>query len=141
MPHSEGQAGSKERKHRIMQSETLRKRQIFEVPATIVTFLALSADTGGSFSLFEYRVAPQQGIPLHRHSDDEAFLVLEGTLQFQIEAFLPGREKPHRHYAGGVEFPAVARLDTRTGKRSHRCRLREQEMSRWWREPRRFVFS
>src|SRR5436305_1199810 len=79
MPHSEGQAGSKERKHRIMQSETLRKRQVFEVPATIVTFLALAADTGGSFSLFEYRVAPQQGIPLHRHSDDEAFIVPSGV--------------------------------------------------------------
>ena len=89
-----------------MQSETLRKGQVFEVPATMVTFLAIAADTGGSFSLFEYRVAPQQGIPLHRHSDDEAFLILEGTLQFQIEeqhlnlgpgefAFVP-RQTRHR---------------------------------------------
>jgi quercetin dioxygenase-like cupin family protein len=68
-----------------MQSETLRKGQVFEVPATMVTFLAIAADTGGSFSLFEYRVAPQQGIPLHRHNDDEAILILEGILQFQIE--------------------------------------------------------
>jgi quercetin dioxygenase-like cupin family protein len=67
-----------------MQSETLRKGQVFEVPATMVTFLAIAADTGGSFSLFDARVAPQQGIPLHQHSDDEAFLVLEGTFQFQI---------------------------------------------------------
>jgi len=106
-------AVSNERKHKIMQSETLRKRQVFEVPATIVTFLALAADTGGSFSLFEYRVAPQQGIPLHRHSDDEAFLVLEGTLQFQIEeqhldlgpgefAFVP-KQTPHRYLNTSVE--------------------------------------
>ena len=96
-----------------MQSETLRKGQVFEVPATMVTFLAIAADTGGSFSLFEYRVAPKQGIPLHRHSDDEAFLILEGTLQFQIEeqhlnlgpgefAFVP-RQTPHRFLNGSAE--------------------------------------
>jgi quercetin dioxygenase-like cupin family protein len=96
-----------------MQSETLRKGQVFEVPATMVTFLAIAADTGGSFSLFEYRVAPQQGIPLHRHSDDEAFLILEGTLQFQIEeqhlnlgpgefALVP-RQTPHRFLNGSAE--------------------------------------
>ena len=90
-----------------MQSETLRKGQVFEVPATVVTFLAIAADTGGSFSLFEYRVAPQQGIPLHRHRDDEAFFVLEGTIEFQIEeqhlqlgpgkfAFVP-KQTPHRY--------------------------------------------
>ncbi len=95
-----------------MQSETPRKGQVFEVPATIVTFLAIAADTSGSFSLFEGRVAPQQGIPLHRHSDDEAFLVLEGTFEFQIEeqhlqlgpgefAFVSG-QKPHRYFNSGA---------------------------------------
>ncbi len=68
-----------------MQSETPNKGQVYELPSTIVKFLAVGADTGDSFSLFEGRVAPQQGAPLHRHSDDEAFLVLEGTFQFQIE--------------------------------------------------------
>ena len=96
-----------------MQSEKLRKGQFFEVPATIVTFLAIAADTGGSFSLFEGRVAPKQGIPLHRHSDDEAFLVLEGTFQFQIEeqhlhlgpgefAFVP-KHTPHRYLNRSAE--------------------------------------
>ena len=96
-----------------MQSEKLRKGQFFEVPATIVTFLAIAADTGGSFSHFEGRVAPQQGIPLHRHSDDEAFLVLEGTFQFQIEeqhlqlgpgefAFVP-KQTPHRYLNNSAE--------------------------------------
>jgi len=68
-----------------MQSETLRKGQSFQLPGTIVTFLAVATDTKNSFSLFNARVAPQQGIPLHRHTDDEAFLVLEGTFHFQIE--------------------------------------------------------
>ena len=68
-----------------MQSITPSKGQSFQVPGTIVTFLAVAADTGDAFSLFEGRVAPQQGIPLHRHTDDEAFLVLEGTFHFQIE--------------------------------------------------------
>lgn len=88
-----------------MQSETPRKGQSFQVPGTIVTFLAVAADTGDSFSLFEGRVAPQQGPPLHQHNDDEAFLVLEGTFQFQIEeqhlqlgpggfAFIP-KKTPH----------------------------------------------
>jgi|SRR5215471_12156081 len=88
-----------------MQPETLRKGQSFQVPGTIVTFLAVSADTGGSFSFFNARVAPQQGPPLHQHNDDEAFLVLEGTFQFQIEeqhlqlgpgefAFVP-KKTPH----------------------------------------------
>ena len=96
-----------------MQSETLRRGQVFEVPATMVTFLAIAADTGGTFSLFEYRVTPQQGIPLHRHTDDEAFLILEGTLQFQIEeqevhlgpgefAFVP-RQRAHRFFNGSAE--------------------------------------
>ncbi len=88
-----------------MQSQTAKRGQSFELPSTIVTFLAVGADTGGSFSLFEGRVATQQGAPLHRHSDDEAFFVLEGTFQFQIEeqrlqrgpgefAFVP-RNTPH----------------------------------------------
>lgn len=91
-----------------MQAESLRKGQSFQLPATIVTFLAVAADTGGSFSLFDARVAPQQGIPLHRHADDEAFLVLEGMFQFQVEdqhlplgpgefAFVP-RQKRHRYF-------------------------------------------
>ncbi len=84
-----------------MLSEKLKKGQVFEVPATIVTFLAIAADTDGSFSLFEYRVAPQQGIPLHWHGDDEAFLVLEGTFQFQIE-------EQYRHLGPG-EFAFVPR--------------------------------
>ena len=91
-----------------MHTDTPRKGQSFHLPATLVTFLATAADTGGSFSLFDARVAPQQGIPLHRHEDDEAFLVLEGAFLFQVEdqqlslgpgafAFVP-RGKLHRYF-------------------------------------------
>ena len=68
-----------------MQHETPTKGQTFELPSSIVTFLAVAEDTGGAFSLFDGRIAPQQGAPLHRHSDDEAFFIIEGTFQFQIE--------------------------------------------------------
>jgi quercetin dioxygenase-like cupin family protein len=68
----------------MMQSKQLRKGQVFQVPGTIVTFLAVATDTHGAFSLFEYRVAPGQGIPFHTHNDDEAFLILEGSIQFQV---------------------------------------------------------
>lgn len=67
-----------------MQSKQLSKGQSFQVPGTIVKFLAIAADTHGSFSLFDGRVAPGQGIPFHQHSDDEAFLILEGAFQFQV---------------------------------------------------------
>lgn len=96
-----------------MQSQTPSKGQSFQLPGTIVTFLAIAADTGGSFSLFDARVAPQQGIPFHRHTDEEAFLVLQGTFQFQIEdqqvhlgpgefVFVP-EQKPHRYFNSGQE--------------------------------------
>lgn len=65
-----------------MPSITPSKGQTFQVPSTIVTFLAVAADTSDAFSLFEGRVAPRQGPPLHRHQDDEAFLVLEGAFDF-----------------------------------------------------------
>jgi quercetin dioxygenase-like cupin family protein len=88
-----------------MPSITPEKGQSFQVPGTIVTLLAVAADTGDAFSLFEGRVAPRQGPPLHRHADDEAFLVLEGTFDFQVEeehrqlgpggfAFIP-KQTPH----------------------------------------------
>ena len=91
-----------------MQTDPPRKGQSFQLPGTIVTLLAIAADTGSAFSLFDARVAPQQGIPLHRHTDDEAFLVAEGTFHFQIEdqhlslgpggfAFVP-RHKRHRYF-------------------------------------------
>ena len=81
-----------------MPSNTPNKGQTFQVPSTIVTFLAVAADTGDAFSLFEGRVAPRQGPPLHRHQDDEAFLVLSGAFAFQV-----GEEQRHLG-PGGFAF-------------------------------------
>ncbi len=64
--------------------ETSRTEQVFELPSTIVAYRAVAADTGGAFSLFEGRIAPRQGSPLHSHPDDEAFLILEGSFEFQV---------------------------------------------------------
>ena len=96
-----------------MPYETPTKGQTFELPSTIVTFLAVAADTGGAFSLFDGRIAPQQGAPLHRHSDDEAFLIIEGTFQFQIEDqylqrgvgdfVFVSKNKPHTFFNTGTE--------------------------------------
>jgi quercetin dioxygenase-like cupin family protein len=85
--------------------ETPRSEQFFQVPSTIVAYRAVAADTAGAFSLFEGRIAPHQGPPLHSHPDDEAFFVLEGSFEFQVGdqrlkrgpgefAFAP-RQKPH----------------------------------------------
>lgn len=61
------------------------KGQAVQFTGTIVQFRALAADTNGAFSLFETRVAPQQGtMPHFQRNDEEGFLVLEGTFIFQI---------------------------------------------------------
>lgn len=68
-----------------MQLQSPEKGRIFQFPGAVVTFRAVAADTGGAFSLFDGRIGPQQGVPLHlQHYDDEAFFVLEGTFHFQI---------------------------------------------------------
>lgn len=52
---------------------------------TLVTFRALGADTGGTFSLCEAVTAPGQGTPPHRQQDAEAFYVLDGSFEFILE--------------------------------------------------------
>lgn len=47
------------------------------------TFKAVSEDTDGRFTFFEASVPPQAGPPPHIHeSEDEAFYLLEGELEF-----------------------------------------------------------
>ena len=47
---------------------------------------ARSSDTGGAYSLVEELTAPEAGAPPNRHpSDDEAFYVLEGIFEVEIE--------------------------------------------------------
>jgi quercetin dioxygenase-like cupin family protein len=70
------------------------------VPATIVkpgqraplnvlgmplTMLCEAQETGGSWSLFEEEVALGMGPPPHRHDWDEAYYILEGEIDFEID--------------------------------------------------------
>ncbi len=49
----------------------------------LVTFKAVSEETGGEYSLYETTAPPQLGAPPHiHHREDEAFYVLEGEYAF-----------------------------------------------------------
>lgn len=48
-------------------------------------FLCDSRETGGAWSLFEEEVPLGMGPPPHRHDWDEAYYVLEGEVEFQID--------------------------------------------------------
>ena len=63
----------------------------------LFTMKASSAETGGTFSLFEDREVLGKPTPLHMHpGDDEVLYVLEG----EILAYIDGQE--HRVGQGGV---------------------------------------
>ena len=60
----------------------------------LVTFYALGEDTGGSFTLFEEALAPQdRALPHLHHEEDQAFYVLEGEHEFVCDghAFASGK--------------------------------------------------
>ena len=45
-----------------------------------------SRDTDGAFTVFEGRIPPLEGPPLHRHPDqDESFYVVEGEFRFEVD--------------------------------------------------------
>ena len=51
----------------------------------ILTFKAVSEDTGGQYTLVEVQVDPDIGPPPHiHHREDEAFYIQEGELEFQL---------------------------------------------------------
>jgi mannose-6-phosphate isomerase-like protein (cupin superfamily) len=57
------------------------------VVGDIVTFKAVGEDTNGQYTLIEVLVDPEIGPPPHIHQrEDEAFYILEGTLEFQLGA-------------------------------------------------------
>ncbi|MEB3281697.1 MAG: cupin domain-containing protein [Lyngbya sp.] len=60
-------------------------RPTYSVFTGFSTFLAVTEDTGGAFSLFDLSVSPETGPPPHRHSSmDEAFYVLDGEVVFTL---------------------------------------------------------
>jgi quercetin dioxygenase-like cupin family protein len=49
----------------------------------LVTFKAISADTGGAYSVYVATIPPHTGAPTHiHHLETEAFYMLEGELDF-----------------------------------------------------------
>jgi len=78
-------------------------------------FLCDAKDTQGAWSLMEEEIAIGQGPPPHRHDWDEAYYILDGALDFEIDgepvrvaagefAHLP-RQTVHS-FKGGSQDPA-----------------------------------
>ncbi|MEH1935557.1 MAG: quercetin 2,3-dioxygenase [Nostoc sp.] len=58
---------------------------VYSVVGDTYTFKAVSEDTGGAYSTFEFFIPPQNGSPPHiHHREDETFYILEGELLFQV---------------------------------------------------------
>ena len=58
----------------------------YHLLGNLLRFHARSVDTGGAYCLVESLTAPGAGAPPNRHpADDEAFYVLDGTFEFEIE--------------------------------------------------------
>lgn len=50
-----------------------------------LTMLCEASETGGAWSLFEEVVPTGMGPPPHRHDWDEAYYILDGEIDFQID--------------------------------------------------------
>jgi len=51
-----------------------------------LTIKVSSRDTNGAFAVFEGRIPPLEGPPLHRHPDqDESFYIVEGEFRFEVD--------------------------------------------------------
>jgi mannose-6-phosphate isomerase-like protein (cupin superfamily) len=63
-----------------------------------LTMLCESGETGGSWSLFEEEVPFGMGPPAHHHDWDEAYYVLEGEIDFEVDG------EPLRSKAGDFNY-------------------------------------
>lgn len=58
---------------------------VYSVVGDTYTFKAVSEDTGGAYSTFEFYIPSGHGSPPHiHHREDETFYILEGELLFQV---------------------------------------------------------
>ncbi len=63
-----------------------QKGSVYLVLGDPYTILATGEETAGTYALLEFIVQPQNGPPPHQHSrEDEAFYILEGEFEFQID--------------------------------------------------------
>ena len=60
--------------------------EVLSVLGMPLRFLCDGPDTGGAWSLMEEAIPEGHGPPPHRHDWDEAYYVLDGTLDFVIDA-------------------------------------------------------
>lgn len=74
------------------------ERKPLNVLGMPLRFLADARETGGAWSLFEEVVPLGMGPPPHRHDWDEAYYVLEGEVDFEIDG------EPVRSAAGDFNY-------------------------------------
>lgn len=70
-----------------MPTTTVRagEREPLNILGMPLTMLCESRETGGAWSLFEEKVPLGMGPPAHRHDWDEAYYILEGEVDFEID--------------------------------------------------------
>jgi mannose-6-phosphate isomerase-like protein (cupin superfamily) len=61
------------------------ERKPFDVLGMPLTMLCESGETGGAWSLFEEDVPHGMGPPPHRHDWDEAYYIVDGEVDFEID--------------------------------------------------------
>ena len=70
-----------------MPATTVRagEREPLNILGMPLRFLCDSRETGGAWSLFEEQIPLGMGPPPHRHNWDEAYYVLDGAVDFEID--------------------------------------------------------
>lgn len=61
------------------------EREPLNVLGMPLRFLCDSRETGGAWSLFDEEVPQGKGPPPHRHDWDEAYFILDGEVDFEID--------------------------------------------------------
>ncbi len=61
------------------------EREALSILGMPLRMLCESDETGGAWSLFEEEVPLGMGPPPHRHDWDEAYYILEGEIEFEID--------------------------------------------------------
>ena len=91
------------------------QRPALNVLGMPLTMLCEASETGGAWSLFEEEVPMGMGPPAHRHDWDEAYYILEGEVDFEIDGVAVRSAKGDFNYLprntvhgfkGASSFPA-----------------------------------
>jgi mannose-6-phosphate isomerase-like protein (cupin superfamily) len=61
------------------------ERRALNVLGMPLTMLCEASETGGAWSLFEEEIPFGMGPPPHRHGWDEAYYILEGEINFEVD--------------------------------------------------------